>query len=149
MDTLSSYNLYSLPFHDATLDEQDSHLLLSRYLLERKFNHVYSYPERSLDEVTSLVQNFCFFTAKIQDGLTGKLYPFNTPLHVFRFMLTEDGSWGRYYAVHRSPGYVVEGMHWSNGLVYQVRDDNDTEINLHQLVLSVDALTKTMHGFPE
>ena len=148
MDTLASYNMYSLPGIEATLDEEDSHFLLSRYLLERKFNFVYSYPGLDFDQVVELAQKFCFFAAKIQDAATGKMYPFNVPLNVFRFMLLEDGSWSKYYTVHRQSGYVVEGMHWSNGLVYQVRDDNDHP-TVHQMVLSIDNITKFMHGFPD
>jgi hypothetical protein len=144
----SSYNLFTLPSHDATLDEEDSFFFLSNYFNDKKFFYFYTYPEIEYDVIVQLINSYCLFYTKIRDGKTDNLIPINFPINVFRYMMMEDGSWSNYYTVRRKPGYVVEGMYWSNGIVYQVREDSKS-IRPIQIVLGIDSITKTMHGFPE
>lgn len=144
----SSYNLFTLPLHDATLDEEDSFYFLSNYFNDKKFFYFYTYPEFEYDTIVQLINSYCFFYTKIKDKSTDELISINFPINIFRYMMLEDGSWSHYYTVRRKPGYVVEGMYWSNGIVYQVREDTDA-VNPIQIVLGIDSITKTMHGFPE
>ena len=50
--------------------------------------------------------------------------------------------------MRRKPGYIVEGLQWSNGLVYQVREDKKEQFQIYQIVLIIDSLTKTMYNYP-
>jgi len=141
----SLQNLHSI---DSTLDEEDSFIFLREYNLTKKLYYRYDYPTLNKDLIETLVSNFCFFYAKIKDSTNDKLYSSNIPLNVFRFMLLEDGNYAPYYTVKRKPGYVVEGLHWTNGLVYQVREDKKDNFEVYEIVIFVDSLTKTMYNFP-
>lgn len=152
----TSFNLFTLPQHEATLDEEDSFFFLSNYFADKKFHYFYTYPELDYNTMVQLVNSYCLFYAKIQDKKTDSNVSINIPINIFRYIMLEDGSWSNYYTVKRKNGYVVEGMYWSNGIVYQVSEDIknpqisqwNTKIPL-QIVLGIDSLTKTMHGFPE
>lgn len=145
---VASYNIHTLPKHEATLDEANSFYFLSNYFVDKKLNYTYTYPGLTLDEISILTSNFCLFYAKIKIASNEVSIPTNIPINVFRYIMLEDGSWSHYYTVRRKSGYVVEGMYWSNGIVYQVRQDaKDYEI--YQIVLSIDPLTKTLYNFPE
>lgn len=150
-NALVSYNLYTLPMHDATLDEQDSYNLLQNYFSVNYLNHTYKYPSEniSLTDFQLMVSNFCLFHGKVKDAQTDRSFHSNAPLYVIRYIMLADGSWSPYYTVRRKPGYVVEGLAWSNGLVYQVRDDLKEDFQIHQIVLSIDNLTKTLRDYPD
>ncbi len=145
---LASYNLFNLHLHDATLDEHDSFNYLRYHLLNKPTNYFYKYPEISFDAIGILVSNFALFFARIKDAKSGDSFAFNVPINVFRFMLTADGNWSEYYTIKRKPGYVVEGMYWSNGMFYQVREDKKDDFEIYEVTLSIDSLTKTSHLFP-
>jgi hypothetical protein len=142
------HSLQNLHQIDATLDEEDSFIFLREYNLTKNLYYKYDYPTLNKDLIETLVANFCFFYAKIKDSTNEKLYSSNIPLNVFRFVLLEDGNYAPYYTVRRKPGYIVEGLHWTNGLVYQVREDKKDEFEVYQIVIFVDSLTKTMYNFP-
>jgi len=57
--------------------------------------------------------------------------------------LLADGS---SYIVENSSkeGYIVEGMYWSNGFFYRVKDKEKTI----QLKLFVDSTTRYYHSYP-
>jgi hypothetical protein len=144
----ASYNIYTLAMHEATLDEEDSFRFLSNYFIDKKLNYTYTYPDISFDQMSILTSNFCLFYAKIKIVQNDVAMPTNIPINVFRYIMLEDGSWSHYYTVRRKKGYVVEGMYWSNGIVYQVRQDAEN-YEVYQIVLSIDPLTKTLYNFPE
>jgi len=148
-DGVMSYTMHTIHLCEATLDEEDSYNYLSTYNSTHQFNYNYVYPDHfTLDDIHLLTSNYSLFYAKLRDKKSEKLYQFNQPIHVFRYIMKSDGTWGKYYAVRPDIGYVVEGMYWSNGMMYQVRENTDNFV-IHQIVLSVDSLTKTMYSFPE
>ena len=73
--------------------------------------------------ITILSSNFALFYAKVKDLKSEESFQTNRPIHIFRYIMLEDGSWSNYYAVRKKHGFVVEGMYWSNGMIYQVRED--------------------------
>ena len=141
----SLHNLHSL---DSTLDEEDSFVFLKEYNIQKSLYCRYEYPNLNRELMDTYVSNFCFFYAKIKDLETDKLYSSTIPLNIFRFVLLADGNFSPYYTVRRKPGYIVEGFQWSNGLVYQVREDKKEEFEIYQIVLIIDSLTKTMYNYP-
>lgn len=146
---LASYNIHNLHLRDATLDEEMSFGYLNWYLTENKYNYSYNSPPVDLDSLYILISNFALFYAKIKILKTNESIYSNKPLYIFRYLMLQDGSWSQYYAVRRKPGYVVEGMAWSNGLFYQVREDKNKDFEIYQTHLTVDSITKTMYNFPD
>lgn len=133
---------------DATLDESDSYYFLDEYQKENYLYYRYSSPDiYSFDELDMMSKNFCMFFGKIKD-ISGNVLSSPISINVFRFILLADGSCSNYYTPRRKPGYVVEGMYWSNGMTYQVREDKKDEFEVYQKVLFVDSLTKTLHNYP-
>jgi hypothetical protein len=98
--------------------------------------------------MSQLCNSFSIFNAKIKDT-KGKSYHSYFPLGVFRYMIHEDLSYSNYYTPRRKPGYVVEGSYWSNGMYYQVREDDNENIQIHQIVFYVDELTRKMSRYPK
>lgn len=143
-----TYNIFNLHTHEATLDEESSFLFLQGYFPRKQLNYFYKYPDLELDMVHLLASRFCLIHANIKDLETGNTLPMNTPLNVFRYIMLEDGSWSNYYTLKKKNGYVVEGMYWSNGMVYQVREDNDNKFHIYEITLSIDALTKSIYNYP-
>jgi hypothetical protein len=141
--------MHSIHLHDATLDEENSYNFLSLYSLEKTFRYTYKYPDISLNDVYILSSNFALFYAKVKDSKSDFILSTNVPIHVFRYIMLEDGSWSNYYSIKKKPGYVVEGMYWSNGMMYQVREDKKVDFKIYEIVLSIDSYTKTMHLFPD
>lgn len=142
------YPLSDLHLVDATLDESDSFDYLSTYSKTNYLYYKYSYPDvYTLDEITNMINNFSLFFAKIKDS-TGTSYPSSIPLHVFRYIMLDDMSYSPYYTIRRKPGYVVEGIAWSNGMYYAVREDLPENFQTYQIVLYLDSYTKTLHGYP-
>lgn len=146
---LASYNIHNLHLHDATLDEEMSFNYLNWYLTEHVYNYSYSSPPLNSDSLHILISNFALFYAKIKILDINESRPSNKPLYVFRYLMLEDGSWSPYYVVRKKSGYVVEGMSWSNGLFYQVREDKEKDFQIHQMYLTIDSITKTMYSFPD
>lgn len=133
---------------DATIDESDSYSFLQYYYQENYNYYRYSYPDiYSFEEIRNMSNNFCIFHARIKD-LHGVVLSSPIPIETFRFVMLEDLSFSSYYAVHKKPGYVVEGFYWSNGMLYQVREDKDSDFDIYQIVLFVDPYTKNLYQYP-
>lgn len=140
--------LQTVHLFESNLDEEDSYSYLQYYYLENYLHYRYVSPDvYSFQEFDSMANNFCLFFGKVQDA-TGSYLASPIPVYTFRYLMLADGSWSSYYAVRRKPGYVVEGYSWSNGMVYQVREDLESDFQVYQKVLYVDHLTKTLHGYP-
>lgn len=148
-NNVTSYTMHTLHMHDATLDEEDSYTFLSLYFLEKTFRYTYKYPNIPINDIYILSSNFALFYAKIKDNKNDYIMSTNVPIHVFRYVMHEDGSWSNFYTLKRKPGLIVEGMYWSNGMMYQVREDKDTDFKIYEIALSIDSYTKTMHLFPD
>jgi hypothetical protein len=147
MESSLIHSLHNLHTLDSTLDEEDSFIFLKEYNIQKSLYHRYEYPNLNRELIDTYVSNFCFFYAKIRDLETDRLYSSTIPLNIFRFVLLADGNFSPYYTVRRKSGYIVEGLHWSNGLVYQVREDKKEEFQTYQIVLVIDSLTKTMYNY--
>jgi len=142
------HSIQNVHLKESKLDEEDSYNFLQEYLSTNSHYYKYSYPDISKDEIYTLISTFCFFCATVKDLSTNKSYPSNIPITIFRYLLLDDGTWSLYYTVRKKRGRVVEGMQWSNGLFYQVREDKKDGFELHEATLLVDAVTKTMYNFP-
>lgn len=123
----------------STLVEEDSYFILSKYLSDNSHYHKYSYPSQELSSVRNKADNFCSFAAKIKMG--NDLSHSFIPISIFRFVLLENLSFSNYYTNHRKPGYIVEGYIWTNGMVYQVREDTQKNFDIYELTLLVDQPT--------
>jgi|694.fasta_scaffold25775_12 hypothetical protein len=144
------YNINNLHLIDSTITDEESYYLLNSYIEQKKDSyHIYTYPDFSLKEIYNLINAFCLFFAYIKDIKENKKYISNVPLGVFRYILLEDLTSAPYYAVKRKSGYIVEGMYWSNGVIYQVREDKKEDFEIHQIVLILDSLTKRLHNYPD
>ena len=148
MDSLV-HSLENLHTIESKLDEEDSYIYLQNLNVSYKYSERYSFPPISRPIVSAIATSFCFFSAKIKDASTNQLYSSNIPLTVFRYLMLEDGSWSYYYTVKRKPGYVVEGMQWSNGFLYQVREDKDKDFEVYQINLSIDSFTRRLYNILE
>ncbi len=145
------HTLENLHLIDSRLDEENSYYFLQDSLLHSFNWHKYEYPTLSYDEIETLCINFSCFSAKVKDAKLGKLLSSLVPLVTFRYLMLSDGTWSNYYTIRRKPGYVVEGMQWSNGLIYQVRQDiknNKESFETYQVVLLIDEPTKVLYNFP-
>lgn len=142
-------NLQSLHLIESTISDEESYYFLIEYYRQKILHYIYRYPDYSFQEITTLVNNYAFFCARVKDTKNNQSYPSNFPIGVFRFMLHEDMSWSPYYTVRRKPGYVVEGAYWSNGMFYQVRDDAKNNFAVHEVTLVIDSITQKMHHFPQ
>ena len=141
----SLHNLHSV---DSTLDESDSYVFLNNFLSEKKHYYSYRYPDISYQDISSLSSKFCVFCAKVSQVNTDVSYLSNVPVNIFRYLLLEDGSWSHYYTPRRKSGYIVEGFCWSNGLLYQVRQDSIQPFEVYEVTLLIDGLVKSIHSFP-
>ena len=132
------HNLNTLHLTDATLDEEDSYHLLTKFLLDKHTYIHYRYPDISLEDFKVLSNNYCVFGAKIHDAETQRDVHSYVPLAVLRYVLHEDMSFSNYYAPRRKDGYIVEAYMWSNGLLYRVREDEDQESKDLEINLVLD-----------
>jgi hypothetical protein len=147
-DPYLTFSLQTIHLMDANLEEDESHYFITEYYNQKILHYLYRFPDRSFDDITSLVNNFTYFCAKVKDNTTKLKYSSNIPIGVFRYVLLEDLSWSPYYTVRRKPGLIVEGAYWSNGMFYQVREDKKEDFDVYEVVLMVDPLTQKMYSFP-
>jgi hypothetical protein len=144
----SVYTLSTLPHIESTYDEEDSHYVLNELISSFENFLVYdSNKNINHESIVSLCNTYSLFHASIthKDIVNFKI---NIPLAVFRFIMLEDLSWSLYEARKREPGYVVEGMFWTNGMIYQVREDKETDFEVHQVCLYIDRNTARLHSYP-
>lgn len=142
------HSLSNLHLVDATLEESESYAFLQNYYLENYLHYRYSYPDiYNFTEITNMVNNFSLFFGKVKD-ISGNSINSPVPIDIFRYIMLADQSYSHYYTVKRKPGYVVEGMYWSNGMFYRVREDKDEAFDTYQIVLFLDPFTKTLHNYP-
>lgn len=143
------HSLENLHTIESSLDEEDSYILLQYLNISPLYSEKYVFPPIPHLVVSAIATSFSFFSAKIKDKKTNQLYSSNIPLTIFRYLMLPDGTWSYYYTVRRKVGYVVEGMQWSNGYFYQVREDKEQDFEVHQITLSIDSFTKRLYNFLE
>jgi hypothetical protein len=142
------HTLTELPYTPATVDEETGYYITQIYESENPEFIKYTTDQFDIFAMSQLCNSFAAFTAKVKNT-EGKMYQSYFPLGVFRYMLHEDLSYSNYYAPKRKPGYVVEGSYWSNGMFYQVREDDNKNLQIHQIVFYVDELTRKMSKYPK
>lgn len=144
----SVHTLSTLPHIESSYDEEDSYYVLNELIGSFKDSLLYdSNKNINSESIISLCNTYCLFHASVtyKDIRNFKI---NIPLAVFRFIMLEDLSWSLYEARKREPGYVVEGMFWTNGMIYQVREDKETDFEIHQICLYVDRSTARLNNYP-
>ena len=145
------HTLENLHLVDSRLDEENSYYFLQEALTHSSSFYMYEYPTLDYSTIETLCINFSCFSAKVKHKESNKLLSSLVPLVTFRYLMLSDGSWSNYDTISRKPGYVVEGMYWSNGLIYRVRDDVKNisqQFKTHQVVLLIDESTKILRNFP-
>lgn len=78
------------------------------------------------------------------------------PINIFRYKLLKNGNYDLLYYPHaryNDDGFIVEGAYWSNGYIYQVRNQELNKDNYLDEVLEInlfiDKKTKTIYDYPE
>lgn len=137
------YSLQSLHSVESTFYADDSYHIFNTFPTLNSTDVRYSYPAIDYDIVSSIFNDFCFFHAKIQESPSSPRVSSFIPLGVIRFMLHHDLSFSEYDTPRRKPGYVVEGMFWSNGIVYRIREDSKN-FQTYELTVLLDKLTPSL-----
>lgn len=145
--SLTLHTPHTLQYIDATISEESSYNLHTKYESYFPFHVKYDNSKYNLEELVNLINNFAIFHAKIKlssDSKQSIASPI--PIEVFRYKLLEDGSW---YSVNTAPskhkdGQIVEGALWSNGLFCIIRDENQ----ILDAALYIDQYTKDFHKYP-
>ena len=143
------HSIHNVHLIESTIDEEDSFILLKELSSYPLYSEKYFSPPLPQQDTFTLVSNFSFFCGKVKDSQTNKYFSSNIPIVIFRYLMTSDNSWSYYYTPKKQKGYVVEGMQWSNGYFYQVRQDVVEDFDIYQVVLCIDSFTKRMYNFPE
>ena len=129
-----------------TMFEEDSFTFLQYYQFFQDW-YIYDSHELGLNVVTSLVNNFTSFhgTVPFPKNPLAKDFWSTIPLGIFRYKMLDTGSFFLNETVQKVPGYIVEGIYWSNGFVYVVRDDQ----KIVQLKLFISKETKEIQLYPD
>ena len=135
----------SIPKLDATLYEEDSYGFLS---VNNFVNwYVYNSDRLGIDVTKALADKFMSLHGKIlfpkSQQLTDSFWS-AVPLGVLRYKMLQDGSYALIKDYKNRPGYIVEGVYWTNGFVYLVRDDK----NILQIKLYIDKETRDIQLYP-
>lgn len=132
------HNLDTLHLTEATIEEQDSYYILTKYLNDKSNFIRYRYPDISLKDIRVVSNSYCVFGSKILDSQTQEEFRSYLPLGTLRYVLHEDMSYSNYYTPRRKPGYIVEAYLWTNGILYQVREEIDKKSITHEINLIID-----------
>jgi hypothetical protein len=138
-------SIESLQSLDSSFFEEDSYEFLIFYQSYKEWK-VYDSNEISNQVVLSLANNFMNFHGKIPfpEDILNDLYWSAVPINAFRYKLLQNLECGLVDPTDSQPGYIVEGVYWTNGFVYVVRDKN----NIIQIKLFIDSETYTNYGYP-
>lgn len=140
------YSIDILDSLDSSFYEEESKDFLIFYQLYKQWT-VYDSFYHDPETVLTLTENFINFHGKINfpDDIPIKEgYWTTVPLGVFRYRMLSDGSW-HIIEFSSKDGYIVDGMYWSNGFFYRVKDKD----RIIQLKLFVDSDTKFLHSYPD
>jgi hypothetical protein len=138
-------SIESLQSLDSSFFEEDSYEFLIFYQFYKDWI-IYDSKELSYDIVLSLANNFMNFHGKIPfpEDVLNDSYWSAVPLNCFRFKLLDNLHCGLVDPVDLEPGYIVEGVSWTNGFVYVVKDKK----NIIQIKLFIDSETYTNYTYP-
>jgi hypothetical protein len=139
-------DITKLSLLEPTMFEEDSFSFLQYYQYSQDW-YVYDSHELGLNVVQSLANNFTAFhgTVPFPKNPLAKDFWSTIPLGIFRYKMLADGSCYLTQTVQKVPGYIVEGIYWSNGFVCVVRDDD----KLIQVKLFISKQTKEIQLYPD
>jgi len=140
-----SISIESIQSLDSSFYEEDSYEFLIFYQSYKDWK-IYDSKEVSYQVVLSLANNFINFHGKIPfpEEVLNDLYWTTVPLNVFRYKLLDNFRCGLVDPADPKPGYIVEGVSWTNGFVYLVRDGK----NIIQIKLFIDSETHKNYLYP-
>jgi len=138
-------SIESIQSLDSSFFEEDSYEFLIFYQSYKEWK-VYDSTEISNQVVLSLANNFMNFHGKISfpEDVLKDSYWSAVPLNAFRYKLLQNLECGLVDPNDPQLGYIVEGVYWTNGFVYVVRDKK----NIIQIKLFIDSETYTNYGYP-
>ena len=129
-----------------TMFEEDSYTFLQYYEYSQDW-YVYDSHQLGLKVVESLANNFASFhgTVPFPKNPLAKDFWSTIPLGIFRYKMLANGSFYLVETVQKVPGYIVEGIYWSNGFVCVVRDEQQ----IVQIKLFITKQTKEIQLYPD
>lgn len=138
-------SIESIQSLDSSFYEEDSYEFLIFYQSYKDWK-IYDSREVSYEIVLSLANNFINFHGKIPfpEDVLNDLYWSVVPLNAFRYKLLDNFQCGLIDPIDPKLGYIVEGVSWTNGFVYIVRDKK----NIIQIKLFIDSQTHSNYGYP-
>jgi hypothetical protein len=136
---------------ESSLNEESSYHFLKDLQVYKNW-YVYSSKEYPLEAVTALANKFCYSHGMItlkpfedKDDEEIKYFWSSVPLGLFRYKMLSDGSSASISYFDKNIGYIVEGVYWLNGFVYQVRNNDFVlEVNLF-----IDDQTKVRYNYTD
>ena len=136
---------------ESSFDESDSFYFLKDLQLYKNW-YIYSSKDYPLTSVKDMANYFCYSHGMIsldpKSDLTDEETNYfwsSVPLGLFRYKMLADGSYSSVSFLNKNPGYIVEGVYWLNGFVYQVRNNDFVlEVNLY-----IDDKTKMRYNYPD
>jgi hypothetical protein len=136
---------------ESNFDEIDSYNFLKDLQFYKNW-YVYSSKDYPLNTITDMANYFCYSHGMISLDPKADLTDEDTnyfwssiPLGLFRYKMLADGSSSSVSFLNKTPGYIVEGVYWLNGFVYQVRNNDFVlEVNLF-----VDDKTKMRYNYSD
>lgn len=140
-----SISIESIQSLESSFYEEDSYQFLIFYQSYKNWK-IYDSKEVSYEIVLSLANNFINFHGKIPfpEDVLNDLYWTILPLNTFRYKLLKNFQCGLVDPIDPKPGYIVEGVSWTNGFVYLVKDQK----NIIQIKLFIDSETHKNYLYP-
>lgn len=132
---------------EPSMSEEESYHFLKFYQGYKNW-FVYDSDKVGIEQTTALIDFFSQFHGKIpfpNSVLEKQSYWSTTPLGVFRYKMLDDGSHALINYYKKVPGYLVQGLYWSNGFFYFIKD----ETKIIQLKFFVDENTFYEKKYPD
>jgi len=135
---------------DSTLIESESFKLVKNFSSIFPLYYHYSSNEYGLKKVLDLSTTFSLLHARVQISINkgfNQTINSSIPLDVLRYKMLSDGSCynlSRIPSVYK-PGYIVEGVLWTNGFYHLTRQEGSKDIlDIH---FYVDQYTRDLHNY--
>ena len=131
-----------ISIEESSYDEEDSFYFLNNLLKDNNWIN-YSSKDESLD-ISSAIQTFIMLHANVEipNKAINKFWT-PKPIGTFRYVLTNEFTWGLISEYNPVPGYLVQGSYWSNGFYYLLSNQDF----LLEANLLVDIKTKEYYNY--
>jgi len=150
MNNRTIYYIETLHEHDASWNGVDSAILFARYKKDNYNFKEYKYPQNlEFSKAVEFCNNYTVVQSQNFHPKLEKMIHQFKPLHVLRYMLHEGLLVSEYDTNKRTPGYVVEALCWTNGMIHRVRQDTKKEFEIYEIGLYLAPLTAKMMGLPD